>query len=132
MNKWKSVVLQVFFLFSSTKVGHSRPPVKNRCAISDKNILRSYVVRYFYLKFLACRSSAPCEMYKNKGKKWGGRCVEAVYSATFDNLLALNLSLRIEIPNALSILYSVSRERFSCPFNILDIYCRLQLIFSAS
>lgn len=41
----------VFFLFSSTKIGHGRPSVKNRYAISDKNILRSYVVRYFYLKF---------------------------------------------------------------------------------
>ena len=38
----------VFFLFSSTKIGHGRPSVKNRYAISDKNILRSYVVRYFY------------------------------------------------------------------------------------
>ena len=47
----------VFFLFSSTKIGHGRPSVKNRYAISDKNILRSYVVRYFYLKFLVCRSS---------------------------------------------------------------------------
>ena len=45
----------VFFLFSSTKIGHGRPSVKNRYAISDKNILRSYVVRYFYLKFLVCR-----------------------------------------------------------------------------
>jgi len=31
-----------------------------------------YIVRYFYLKFLACRSSMPWEMYKKKGKKWGG------------------------------------------------------------
>ncbi len=59
----------VFFLFSSTKIGHGRPSVKNRCAISDKNILRSYVVRYFYLKFLACRSSMSSGMYKKKGKK---------------------------------------------------------------
>ena len=59
----------VFFLFSSTKIGHGRPSVKNRYAISDKNILRSYVVRYFYLKFLACRSSMPLKMYKKKGKK---------------------------------------------------------------
>ena len=58
----------VFFLFSSTKIGHGRPSVKNRYAISDKNILRSYVVRYFYLKFLACRSSMPLGMYKKKGK----------------------------------------------------------------
>ena len=49
-----------------------RPSVKDRYAISDKNILRSCVVRYFYLKFLACRSSMPWEMYKKKGKKWGG------------------------------------------------------------
>ena len=76
----KVSVLQVFFLFSSTKIGHDRPSVKDRYAISGKNILRSYVVRYFYLKFLACRSSMPCEMYKKKGKKWGGRCVEAVLS----------------------------------------------------
>ena len=62
----------VFFLFSSTKIGHGRPSVKNRYAISDKNVLRSCVVRYFYLKFLACRSSMPWEMYKKKGKKWGG------------------------------------------------------------
>ena len=40
---------------------HGRPSVKNRYAISDKNILRSYVVRYFYLKFLVCRSSMPLE-----------------------------------------------------------------------
>lgn len=56
----------VFFLFSSTKIGHGRPSVKNRYAISDKNILRSYVVRYFYLKFLACHPSASWEMYKKK------------------------------------------------------------------
>ncbi|WP_418702256.1 hypothetical protein, partial [Bacteroides sp.] len=66
--------------FSSTKIGHGRPSVNNRYAISDKNILRSYVVRYFYPKFLACRSSMPWEMYKKKGKKWGGRCMEAVLS----------------------------------------------------
>lgn len=59
----------VFFLFSSTKIGHSRLSVKNRYAISDKNILRSYVVRYFYLKFLACHPSASWEMYKKKEKK---------------------------------------------------------------
>ena len=59
----------VFFLFSSTKIGHGCPSVKNRYAISDKNILRSYVVRYFYLKFLVCRSSMPSGMYKKKGKK---------------------------------------------------------------
>lgn len=59
----------VFFLFSSTKIGHGRPSVKNRYAISDKNILRSFLVRYFYLKFLACRSSMPLGMYKKKGKK---------------------------------------------------------------
>ena len=55
----KVCVLQVFFLFSSTKIGHGRPSVKDRYAISDKNILRSCVVRYFYLKFLAYRSSMP-------------------------------------------------------------------------
>ena len=43
----KACVLQVFFLFSSTKIGHVRPSVKDRYAISDKNILRSCVVRYF-------------------------------------------------------------------------------------
>lgn len=59
----------VFFLFSSTKIGHGRPSVKNRYAISDKNILRSYVVRYFYPKFLACHPSASWEMYKKKEKK---------------------------------------------------------------
>lgn len=64
----KVCVLQVFFLFSSTKIGHGRPSVKDRYAISDKNILRSCVVRYFYLKFLAYRSSMPWEMYKKKGK----------------------------------------------------------------
>lgn len=73
----------VFFLFSSTKIGHGCPSVKDRYAISDKNILRSYVVRYFYLKFLACRSSMPLGMYKKKGKKWGGRCVEAVSEQLF-------------------------------------------------
>ena len=52
----------VFFLFSSTKIGHSRLSVKNRYAISDKNILRSYVVRYFYPKFLACHPSASWKM----------------------------------------------------------------------
>ena len=67
----KFVVLQVFFLFSSTNIGHGRPSVKDRYAISDKNILRSYVVRYFYLKFLACHSSMPWEMYQKKGKKMG-------------------------------------------------------------
>ena len=65
----KVCVLQVFFLFSSTKIGHGRPSVKDRYAISDKNILRSCVVRYFYLKFLAYRSSMPWEMYKKKEKK---------------------------------------------------------------
>ena len=80
-----------FFLFSSTKIGHVRPSVKDRYAISDKNILRSCVVRYFYLKFLACRSSMPCEMYKKKGKKWGGRCVEAVLFH-FSTLTILPLS----------------------------------------
>ena len=65
----KVCVLQVFFLFSSTKIGHDRPSVKDRYAISDKNILRSCVVRYFYLKFLAYRSSMPWKMYKKKGKK---------------------------------------------------------------
>ena len=73
----------VFFLFSSTKIGHGCPSVKNRYAISDKNILRSYVVRYFYLKFLACRSSMPLEMHKKKGKKCGWRCVEAVSEQLF-------------------------------------------------
>ena len=58
----------VFFPFSSTKIGHSRLSVKNRYAISDKNILRSYVVRYFYPKFLACHPSASWEMYKKKEK----------------------------------------------------------------
>ena len=65
-------VSQVFFLFSSTKIGHGRPSVKDRYAISDKNILRSFLVRYFYLKFLACRSSMPCERYQKKGKKMLG------------------------------------------------------------
>ncbi|WP_418702277.1 hypothetical protein, partial [Bacteroides sp.] len=64
--------------FSSTKIGHGRPSVNNRYAISDKNILRSYVVRYFYPKFLAYRSSMPLEMHKKKGKKCVWRCVEAV------------------------------------------------------
>ena len=95
----KVCVSQVFFLFSSTKIGHDRPSVKDRYAISDKNILRSCVVRYFYLKFLACRSPMPWEMYKKKGKKWGGRCVEAV-SPRMKHLLALcpngsSLSVRI-------------------------------------
>ena len=76
-------VLQVFFLFSSTKIGHGRPSVKDRYAISDKNILRSYVVRYFYLKFLACRSSMPWEMYKKKEKKCWGGAREAVYIVRF-------------------------------------------------
>ena len=40
-------------------------------------------MRYFYLKFLVCRSSMPCEMYKKKGKKWDGRCVEAVSEQLF-------------------------------------------------
>ena len=64
----------VFFLFSSTKIGHGRPSVKNRYAISDKNILRSYVVRYFYLKFLVCRSSMPSGMYKKKEKMCPVQC----------------------------------------------------------
>ena len=64
----------VFFLFSCTKIGRSRSFINDRYAISAQNILRSCVVRYFYLKFLACRSSMPWEMYKKKGKKWGGRC----------------------------------------------------------
>ena len=72
----KFAVLQVFFLFSSTKIGHDRPSVKDRYAISDKNILRSCVVRYFYLKFLACRSPMPWEMYKKKGKK----CIGCPYA----------------------------------------------------
>lgn len=67
----------VFFLFSSTKIGHGRPSVKDRYAISDKNILRSYVVRYFYLKFLACHSSMPLKRYKKKEKKM---CSCAVWS----------------------------------------------------
>jgi len=92
----KVCVLQVFFLFSSTKIGHGRPSVKDRYAISDKNILRSCVVRYFYLKFLVCRSSMPCEMYKKKGKKWGGRCVEAVSEQLFrKNRLSVIFSVRL-------------------------------------
>jgi len=43
----------VFFLFSSTKIGHGRPSVKNRYAISDKNILRSYR-RAVFLSEISC------------------------------------------------------------------------------
>ena len=106
----------VFFLFSSTKIGHVRPSVKDRYAISDKNILRSCVVRYFYLKFLACRSSMPWEMYKKKGKKWGGRCVGAV-SPRMKHLLApcpncSSLSVRIRY----QLFYCTRRELYSHRF----------------
>ena len=43
----------VFFLFSSTKIGHVRPSVKDRYAISDKNILRSYR-RAVFLSEIPC------------------------------------------------------------------------------
>ncbi|KAA3935586.1 hypothetical protein F3F50_06465 [Bacteroides ovatus] len=49
----KVCVLQVFFLFSSTKIGHDRPSVKDRYAISDKNILRSYR-RAVFLSEIPC------------------------------------------------------------------------------
>lgn len=115
----------VFFLFSSTKIGHDRPSVKDRYAISDKNILRSCVVRYFYLKFLACRSSMPWEMYKKKGKKWGGRCVGAV-SPRMKHLLApcpncSSLSVRI-----LYQLFYCTRRELYCdrlPFDNRDFQC---------
>lgn len=115
----------VFFLFSSTKIGHGRPSVKNRYAISDKNILRSCVVRYFYLKFLACRSSMPWEMYKKKGKKWGGRCVGAV-SPRMKHLLApcpncSSLSVRIRY----QLFYCTRRELYCdrLPFDNRDFQC---------
>lgn len=115
----------VFFLFSSTKIGHVRPSVKDRYAISDKNILRSCVVRYFYLKFLACRSSMPCEMYKKKGKKWGGRCVGAV-SPRMKHLLApcpncSSLSVRIRY----QLFYCTRRELYCdrLPFDNRDFQC---------
>ena len=115
----KVCVLQVFFLFSSTKIGHDRPSVKDRYAISDKNILRSCVVRYFYLKFLACRSSMPWEMYKKKGKKWGGRCVEAVMrlkavSSRMKHLMAL-------CPNCSSLSVRIRYQLFYC--TRLELYC---------
>ena len=103
----------VFFLFSSTKIGHDRPSVKDRYAISDKNILRSCVVRYFYLKFLACRSPMPWEMYKKKGKKWGGRCVEAV-SPRMKHLLAL-------CPNGSSLSVRIRYQLFYCTRR--ELYC---------
>ena len=62
----------VFFLFSSIKIGHGRPSVKNRYAISDKNILRSYVVRYFLPKFIAGCPSVSLGEFKKKGKKCVG------------------------------------------------------------
>ena len=49
----KVCVLQAFFLFSSTKIGHDRPSVKDRYAISDKNILRSYR-RAVFLSKIPC------------------------------------------------------------------------------
>ena len=109
----KACVLQVFFLFSSTKIGHVRPSVKDRYAISDKNILRSCVVRYFYLKFLAYRSSMSREMYKKKGKKWGGRCVEAV-SPRMKHLLAL-------CPNCSSLSVRIRYQLFYC--TRCELYC---------
>lgn len=119
----------VFFLFSSTKIGHVRPSVKDRYAISDKNILRSCVVRYFYLKFLACRSSMPCEMYKKKGKKWGGRCVGAV-SPRMKHLLApcpncSSLSVRIRY----QLFYCTRRELYCdrLPFDNRDFQCVFNL-----
>lgn len=89
----------VFFLFSSTKIGHGRPSVKNRYAISDKNILRSYVVRYFFLKFLACRSSMPLKMYKKKGKK----CVSVqcgAYDISVISVLLLRKYLKVNQESA--------------------------------
>ena len=64
----KVCVLQVFFLFSSTKIGHDRPSVKDRYAISDKNILRSCVVRYFYRNFLPAVHPCPWRCIRKKEK----------------------------------------------------------------
>ena len=40
--------------------------------------------------------------------------------------------LIISMPNANSILYRVSNEKFFSPFNTLDMYCCVQFILSAS
>ena len=67
-----------FSSFLLQKIGHGRPSVKNRYAISDKNILRSYVVRYFYLKFLCLPFIHALGEVDEKRKKmcscavWGG------------------------------------------------------------
>lgn len=50
-------------------------------------------------------------------------------------LLYCSLSSRpliISIPNVFSILQMVSSDMFFCPFSILEIYCWVQFIFSAS
>lgn len=60
---------RVFFLFSRTKIGRSRPSINDRYAISAQNILRSCVVRYFLPKFIAGCPSVPSGEFKKKRKK---------------------------------------------------------------
>ena len=121
----KVCVLQVFFLFSSTKIGHDRPSVKDRYAISDKNILRSYRRAVFL-------SEIPCLPFvhalgdvQEKGKKWGGRCVGAV-SPRMKHLLApcpncSSLSVRIRY----QLFYCTRRELYCdrLPFDNRDFQC---------
>lgn len=60
---------RVFFLFSRTKIGRSRPSINDRYAISAQNILRSCVVRYFLLKFIAGCPSVSSGEFKERRKK---------------------------------------------------------------
>ena len=65
---------RVFFLFSRTKIGRSRPSINDRYAISAQNILRSCVVRYFLPKFIAGCPSVSWWMFKKKEKKMCRGC----------------------------------------------------------
>lgn len=65
------MIRSYIFLFSFTKIGRIRQPVKDRYAISEENLLSSFLVRYFLLKFLACRSAMLSGMFQEKRKKMG-------------------------------------------------------------
>ena len=77
------MIRSYIFLFSFTKIEHSCPPVKDRYAISEENLLSSFLVRYFLLKFLACLPAVSLEMFQEKRKKMVGcaGCERGYYSA---------------------------------------------------
>ena len=66
----------------------------------------------------------------------GSFAIPFVFSLSFAIfLLYCSLSSRpliISMPNVFSILQMVSSDMFFCPFSILEIYCWVQFIFSAS